>query len=491
MHLGLEKDIPAMERYYYGQYPVINDNHINEMIKLTQMVTKAKLVLDELVEERPTTFEHEINFPTFRGFVDLIIHNKDGTVNVYDFKYSNHIDRYLESKQLHLYKYFLEQEGFVVGKLGFVFIAKTQIRQKKTESLYQFRKRLYETLSNMNVTVVTLKYNQSKVDAFFDSCKEIEKETKYEKTPSNLCPWCEYQQYCEKEIDYMLLPSNVRRERKIDVNPDMWVYADSYVGKSTFADKFDDLLFVNTDGNVDNTTSPVFRIADEVSFEGRLRKERLSWEVFLDLITELEKKENTFERVCIDLVEDLYEHCRLYVYRKLGVDHEQDAGFGKGWDMVRTEFLSAMKRLKNLGYQLIMISKEVTTEITLKNGNKITTIKPNINDKVANVLAGIVDLTIRAYMDDQDRFIQLEKKENVFGGGRFDFKVDKVKLDKDEFITALATAQEGIKTYSKVETSPAQSPKADEPVVENQPTTETETTKPATRARRSKNKEAK
>ncbi|WDC83306.1 ATP-binding protein [Caloramator sp. mosi_1] len=171
----------------------------------------------------------------------------------------------------------------------------------------------------------------------------------------------------------------------------------------------------------------------------------MAWEVFLDVITELERKDNTFERVCIDLIEDLYEHCRLYMYKKLGIDHEQDAGFGKGWDMVRTEFLSAIKRLKNLGYQVIYISKEINTEVTLKNGNKLTTIKPNINEKIANVLAGTVDLTVRAYMDDDERYLLLEKQENIFGGGRFNFKVPKVKLDKDEFLKALKEAQEEVK----------------------------------------------
>ena len=442
-----------MEKFYYDQYPVINDNHVNEMIKLSTMVGKAQKVMEELVKDRETTFEHEINFPAFRGFVDLIIYNKDGTVDVYDFKYSNNIDHYLESKQLHLYKYFLEKEGFKVRSLGFIFIPKTQIRQKKTEDLYQFRKRLIGTLQSMKVKIVEINYDYTKVEDFFKSCSDIENEREYEKTQSRLCDWCEYQKYCFERIDYMLLPKNVRRERKVDINPDSWIIGDSYTGKSTFVDRFDNLLFINTDGNIDNTTSPVIRIANEVTYEGRLRKEKLAWEVFLDVIEELEKKENDFTRICIDLVEDLYEHCRLFIYKKLGIDHEQDAGFGKGWDMVRTEFLSAMKRLKNLGYQVIFISKEVTSEITLKNGNKITTIKPNINDKVANVLAGIVDLTVRAYMDGEDRYLLLEKRENIFGGGRFNFKVDKVKLDKDEFIKALEEAQEGIKTYSKVEES--------------------------------------
>ena len=251
----------------------------------------------------------------------------------------------------------------------------------------------------------------------------------------------------------MLLPENKRREKKIDTNPDMWIYAESYVGKSTFVDQLDNLLFLNTDGNTDNTTSPVIRIADEVKVEGRLTKRKFAWEIFLESIAELEKKQNDFKRVALDLVEDLYEHCRLYMYDKLGIEHEQDAGFGKGWDMVRTEFLSAIKRLKNLGYQIIYISKEVTSEISLKNGSKLTTIKPNINDKVANVLAGTVDLTVRAYMDGENRYLQLEKKENIFGGGRFNFLVDKIALNKDEFIKALEAAQ------SKTDIKPEDKPK--------------------------------
>ncbi|SHF52264.1 AAA family ATPase, partial [Caloramator proteoclasticus] len=310
---------------------------------------------------------------------------------------------------------------------------------------------LKETLENMEVEIVNIDYDEIKVNEFFRICDEIKNETEFEKAPSKLCEWCEYKLYCEGGETYMLLPENKRRDIKIDENPDMWIYADSYVGKSTFVDKFPNLLFLNTDGNTDNTTSPVVKIADEVTFEGRLKKVKMAWEVFLDVITELERKDNTFERVCIDLIEDLYEHCRLYMYKKLGIDHEQDAGFGKGWDMVRTEFLSAIKRLKNLGYQVIYISKEINTEITLKNGNKITTIKPNINEKIANVLAGTVDLTVRAFMDGDERYLLLEKNENIFGGGRFNFKVPRIKLDKDEFIKALKDAQESVMTAEDTE----------------------------------------
>ena len=420
------------------------------MIKFEILIPKIK----ELLKDINILYqEYTIDTPEFIGIVDLITQNENGTVDIFDFKYSNNVDNYMNSSQLHLYKYFLERKGFKVNKLGFIFIPKTFIRQRKDEDLYQFRKRLIKTVEESEIQLVEVHYDETKVKEFFESIKEIEQAIEYPKNITNLCNWCEYEELCIKGEDYMILPENKRRERKIDTSPDMWIYGDSYVGKSTFVDKFDDLLFINTDGNVDNTTSPLIPIKDTVETEGRLTKRTFAWQNFLDVVDELEKENTTFKRICIDLVEDLYEHCRLYMYDKLGIEHEQDAGYGKGWDMVRTEYLSTIKRLKNLGYQIIYISKEIESEITLKGGTKLTTVKPNINDKVANILAGTVDLTVRAYMDGEDRFLQLEKKENIFGGGRFNFKVDKIPLDKDEFIKVLEEAQEGVKTYSKMEES--------------------------------------
>lgn len=448
IHYGAETgSIEKMLENYYSNFNVIDNLQINEIIKLEHLLPQVLDFINQFEE-----VEHEVEFKvgTFHGTADLLVHNDDGTVDLYDYKYSNNIDNYLESPQLHIYKYMLEQIGYKVNRMAFIFIPKTFIRQKKTEDLYQFRKRLKETLSTMEIQIKYLEYDQSKVTDSLITAVEMLEVTEFPKNPTRLCDWCQYQKYCMEGIDYMILPSNERRERKINTNPDMWIYADSYVGKSTFVDQFDDLLFLNTDGNTDNTTSPVIRIADEVTVSGRLTNRKFAWDVFLDVVAELEKKQNTFKRVCIDLVEDLYEHCRLYTYDKLGIEHEQDAGFGKGWDMVRTEYLSAIKRLKNLGYQIIYISKESVSEISLKNGAKLTTIRPNINDKVANVLTGTVDLTVRAYMDGEDRYLQLEKKENIFGGGRFNFKVKEIPLDKDEFIKALEEAQEGVKTYPKM-----------------------------------------
>src|SRR5690625_4878495 len=245
----------------------------------------------------------------------------------------------------------------------------------------------------------------------------------------------------------LVLPKNVRREKKIDERPDFWIYGDSYVGKSTFVDHVDNVLFLNTDGNTDNTTAPVIPIKDEVRKEGRRTVRTLAWETFLNVIEALETDENDYEAVAIDLMEDLRDHCRYYVFEKNGWEHESDGSYGKGWDKVKIEWQSAMKRLKMLGYQIIYVSKELKVEITLKGGATRTVYKPNIDDKTANFLTGTVDLTVRAFADsDDNRHLQLAKKHNVFGGGRFAFKVDTCPLDYDEFLAELVEAQDGKKT---------------------------------------------
>ena len=180
------------------------------------------------------------------------------------------------------------------------------------------------------------------------------------------------------------------------------------------------------------------------------RKKKFAWEVFKEVITELEKKDNTFKIVTVDLVEDMYEHCRLYMYHKEGWEHESDGAFGKGWDMIMTEFLSTMKRLKNTGYQIVYLSKQVTNTITYKSGQEVTTFKPNIKDKIANVLAGTVDLTARIVVEENgEHYMSFKNSETIFGGSRYDFGVERIILDHDTFIETMIEAQKGKKVAGK------------------------------------------
>ena len=122
LHLGVEKDKKEMLNFYFAQFPLLDDLQINEAMKLTAMLKKLKNHLGGISGH----FKHEykIERPEFKGFVDLIVTNPDRTVDVYDFKYSNNVKNYLDSKQLHLYKFYLERAGFNVNRIGFIFISK-------------------------------------------------------------------------------------------------------------------------------------------------------------------------------------------------------------------------------------------------------------------------------------------------------------------------------------------------------------------------------
>ena len=215
-----------------------------------------------------------------------------------------------------------------------------------------------------------------------------------------------------------MLPSTKRVEVEATSKKKIWIYGQPFSGKTTFADKAPTPLNLNTDGNVKYVTMPRVPIKDEITTEGRITNRKFAWDVFKDTITELEKGSD-FETIVVDLLEDAYEFARLYIFDKHEIEHESDSGFGKGWDLVRTEFLTVLKRLLNLDYNIILISHEDTSkDFTKKGGDKISSIQPNINEKVAKKVAGMVDIVLRAVEDDGNYTLNFKSDEFTFGGGR-------------------------------------------------------------------------
>lgn len=430
MHTGIEKGVEEAIKTYYNSFPIITDEHINEAIKLEYLIPKVQEILPE------GEYEFQIMNSDFVGFIDLTSRNDDGSYDIYDFKYSNNVNSYMDSRQLHLYKYFFEKQyKKKVRNLNFVFIPKVNIKQKSTENIISFRKRILEELEASEIKVVQVQFDIEKVIEFYQGIKRVLETKEFPKEPSYLCNWCEYQDYCEKGVDYMLLPENKRRDIQKINKKVVWLYGVPFSGKTFFANKFPDPLMLNTDGNIRFVDAPYIAIKDHVKVEGRQTKRTLAWEILKDVIGELEKKENDFKTIIVDLLEDTYEHCRLYMYDKLNITHESDDSFS-AWDKVRTEFLSTLKRLVNMDYEnIILVSHEDRSkDITRKSGDKITAIKPNLQDKVAIKVAGMVDIVARVVADGDERILSFKTNEVIFGGGRLSVTDKIIPLDYDEFL---------------------------------------------------------
>ena len=416
LHTAIETNVDKAVSEYFNAFPIITDQHIDEEIKLRHLIPKVKEVLPE------GTHEVKILDTHFIGFMDLLVPIvKMETTGIeyfdlYDFKYSNNWLRYMDSPQLHLYKHYWEKAnpGKKIRKMFFIFVPKVQIRQKKTEDLFQFRQRLMKELDKVEVRVEEVQYNPQKVIDYLEATQDVMTCTEYPKNPTRLCDWCDYKKYCQEgEMIDMALPSIDRVAANATQHKKMWIYGAPFSGKTTVCDGAPVPLNLNTDGNVKAVTMARLPIKD--TMEGRQKK--LAWEVFKEAIDELEAGSD-FKTVIVDLLEDTYESCRLYMYKQMGITHESDDSF-RAWDKVRTEFLSTIRRLMNLPYNIILISHEdMSKDITKRTGDKITAIKPNIQDKIANKIAGMVDIVCRVLVEDDGRYLSFKADQVVFGGGR-------------------------------------------------------------------------
>lgn len=238
------------------------------------------------------------------------------------------------------------------------------------------------------------------------------------------------------------LPKNERRKQVAPTKRTMWLYGAPFSGKTTFADSAPDPLMLNTDGNAVYVTAPYVSIQDEVTVNGRIVQRKMAWTLFKEYVEELEKCQNDYKTIVLDLLNDTYEMCRLFMYNKLGIDHESDDPRG-AWDKVRTEYLSVIRRLTNLPYEnIILLSHETPFEINPKGKEKILGYKPTLQEKVASSVAGMVGIVGRAYVDDGEHMLAIKSDDSVFGGGRLGISDVVVPLEWNEVVNLFTVKKE-------------------------------------------------
>lgn len=436
LHEAIETDFETSINKYLFSYPLLTDKQVEETIKIDITSRKAKELVADLTEgAKSVVYEYKLEYEDFIGFIDLLVERNENEYEIYDFKYCSprSIDKYKDSGQLHIYKDYFEKMNPTakVTKLGFIFCPKTFIRQRRSEGTYQFRERLKKELEKLEPFLDEVEPNTFKVLNFQTMKSQILNTTDFPKRPSSLCKWCDYCSYCMNGEDWMLL----KGKEEDFMFKKVWVYGQPFSGKTTFACGSPKHYVLSTDGNAEYSTDSYKLIVDEVTQKGRIVTRKLAWEVFLEELEKLEAKCD-YETVVVDLVEDTYEMCRLAMYEELGITHESDDSM-KAWDKVRTRYLSTMRRLLNLPCNVVLISHEDTSrDITKRNGSNITSIKPNMQEKVAKKLSGMCAVVARAVVEDGNYTLQTKSDEIIFGGGRLGMSGLTLPLDWTEFCKA-------------------------------------------------------
>ena len=195
-HEGIQVGTEEMIKNYFSNYYIISDLHINEEIKLRYIVPRISKLLPQ------GEAEVKLECDEFIGYIDWLVPVGDDEYDIYDFKYSNNQEGYLKSPQIHLYKYYFEKLNPTkhIRKLHYVFLPKVMIRQKKTEDLFQFRKRLQETLEALDISkescIKEVTYDEHKILEFFKERDVCVSATSFPKNKTRLCDWCPYKELC-------------------------------------------------------------------------------------------------------------------------------------------------------------------------------------------------------------------------------------------------------------------------------------------------------
>ena len=504
MHTGIEKGVTAALKQYHDYYPVIDDLQVNEAMKFEHLIPLVQDIIPAGGQ-----FEVKIETDEFKGFIDMLVPRGGGVFDIYDFKYASGVgyvedvqriedvlppseydngfdltgidvieehvgmkpnaklQGYLDSVQLHVYKHFYEltHPGHKIDKLFYVFIPKTQIRQKnskkETEDLFQFRKRLQSVLNEMEIMVEEVAFDFQKVRKYLDAVAEIKAATEFPKNCTKLCDWCEYKQYCKQGDTTMITMPKLERRKLTAINRKrIFLYGAPMCGKTFFANKFPVPLMLNTDGNMTmDDAAPFFHITAQVEhINGRVKKTP-AWDFFIEIIDMLEREQHNPERpktIVVDVLDHLLERCRELVFEQNGMKHESDQGFGKGYDLVRTPFFNQLKRLNDMNYEtIIYIGHEAADKsVTTRNGS-LTRWMPSIPSAIADKLQSIVDLTGRVYKEDGQRWLNVSNDNLTYGGFRYTTELDRIPLEYGALMELFASA---VPTASAPAEQPAETP---------------------------------
>ena len=204
LHTALELGVDAGAQEYLKSYPIAETEHFTELMKLDIVIPAARELL-------PVGGEYEIKVSNehFVSYIDYLFPVGGEVYDIYDFKYSNNAALYMESWQLHLYKYFFERinPGKTVRNLYYLMVPKTKAKQKKNESVMQYRVRILEELSRLKPALIEIAYNPLKVRDFSKTILEVLEAETFPKKHNSLCYFCDFARYCgsEGKINYNIL----------------------------------------------------------------------------------------------------------------------------------------------------------------------------------------------------------------------------------------------------------------------------------------------
>lgn len=227
-----------------------------------------------------------------------------------------------------------------------------------------------------------------------------------------------------------MLPQSKTPPRSDLSNITVLQYGPTKIGKSTFCSQAPGALFLATEAGLN--ALEVFQIPIT------------TWDELLAACREIAEGKHEFRQVIVDTVDNAYRLCSEHVCKKLGVTHESDLGYGKGFSLVNGEFHRVLTRLSMLPYGLWLISHAQEREVETRTGKKIR-IEPTLPGKARQIVLGLVDVILYCDVEVKPgadgkpavrRVLRTKPGANYEAGDRTGRLPETIPLDYAAFVAA-------------------------------------------------------
>lgn len=210
------------------------------------------------------------------------------------------------------------------------------------------------------------------------------------------------------------------------------IYGRPKIGKTTFASKFPNALFIATEHGH--------------KFVSVYRVNPTSWEDIKTLVGRLINEEHSYKTVVVDTADNLFIMCAKYICRGLGIDHQSDAEFGKAYDRIKLELMAFTNALTQHGLGVVFIShtedREINEKITKADDEghhvsyieKVKKTDSTLSGTAKKVIHGLCDMIFYCYGDDeQKRWLRTKETTTIVAGDRSGMLPEVMPLDFDVF----------------------------------------------------------
>lgn len=188
------------------------------------------------------------------------------------------------------------------------------------------------------------------------------------------------------------------------------------------------------------------------------------WDDLVDFVDGLEEHReeigDSIKTIVIDTVDELHPMAADYIVRKQSIKDKtryvdvKDIPYGQGWNYWDTEFKTQIKRIQNMGFNILYLTHSLVKQHKPKNGEPYDIYKSTMSDRCAAVVYPSCDFIIHGERRSIEingnkvmtRALVVRGTEEAIAGNRVYFDEDIIFDSEEEAIEKFqAKFREGIK----------------------------------------------